>query len=217
WGFGLHRRAQLALLRERGREAAARATAEERARIAREMHDVVAHALAVIVAQARGGRFAPARGQEILATIEDTGRTALTDLRSAVGALREPLPDVADLPELVERTRQAGLPVREVVHGTPVPLGPGAGLVAYRAVQEALTNTLKHAGPGAASTVLLDWTGEALLITVSDTGSGSGRGDELGNGLAGMRERVNAAGGSLSVRTEEAGGFVVEARLPYQL
>ncbi|MCG5214569.1 histidine kinase [Streptosporangium soli] len=230
WGFGLYRRTQLAyvvLLRRRARDAAAQATAAERARIAREMHDVVAHALAVIVAQARGGRFAPARAKEILATIEETGRTALTDMRAAVGVLRasgeegqaerRPLPGLADLLELVERTRSAGLPVKEVVRGTARPLGPSADLVAYRVVQEALTNTLKHAGPGAAGTVRLEWTDDVLRITVADTGgSAAPRGSEPGNGLAGMRERVNAVGGILDVRTKEAGGFVVEACLPYR-
>ncbi|MEU4640419.1 histidine kinase [Micromonospora sp. NPDC023814] len=233
WGFGLYRRTQLAyvdLLRERARDAAAQATAAERARIAREMHDVVAHALAVIVAQARGGRFAPARAEEILATIEATGRRALADMRAAVGVLRtapeaaeaerQPLPGLADLPELVERTRGAGLPVKEIVRGAAHPLGPSADLVAYRVVQEALTNTLKHAGPGASSTVRLEWTDDALHITASDAGGSAAdtvHGGEPGNGLAGMRERVNAVGGILDVRTEEAGGFVVEARLPYRI
>ncbi|WP_214325708.1 sensor histidine kinase [Nonomuraea sediminis] len=226
WGFGLYRRTQLAyidLLRERARDAAARATAAERARIAREMHDVVAHALAVIVAQARGGRFAPARAQEILATIEDTGRTALTDMRAAVGVLRaapeeaqrQPLPGLADLPGLLERTRSAGLPVAEIVRGTARPLGPGTELVAYRVVQEALTNTLKHAGPGAGGTVLLEWAEDGLHLTVSDDGRSTSVAG-TGNGLAGMRERVGAVGGAVEVRTGEAGGFVVEARLPYR-
>ncbi|GGT09693.1 sensor histidine kinase [Nonomuraea spiralis] len=231
WGLGLYRRTQLAhvdLLRERAREAAARATAEERARIAREMHDVVAHALAVIVAQARGGRFAPARAEEILATIEETARAALTDMRAAVGVLRAesgaaaeagPPPGLAGLPDLVARTRGAGLPVEEVVRGTPHPLGPGADLVAYRVVQEALTNTLRHAGPGARSTLRLEWADDALRITAGDAGGRARfatRGDGPGNGLAGMRERVTEVGGTLDVRTEEAGGFVVEARLPYR-
>ncbi|MEU5862949.1 histidine kinase [Nonomuraea sp. NPDC047529] len=231
WGLGLYRRTQLAhldLLRERAREAATRAAAEERARIAREMHDVVAHALAVIVAQARGGRFAPARAEEILAAIEETGRAALTDMRAAVGVLRAapesgPPPGLTGLPDLVARTRSAGLPVEETVRGTPHPLGPGADLVAYRVVQEALTNTLKHAGAGARSTLRLDWTDDALRITAGDAGGsapavtpGDGRGDGPGNGLAGMRERVTAVGGTLDIRTEEEGGFVVEARLPYR-
>ncbi|MFI6598359.1 sensor histidine kinase [Nonomuraea sp. NPDC050536] len=224
WVFGLYRRTQLAyieLLRERARDAAAQATAAERARIAREMHDVVAHALAVIVAQARGGRFAPARAEEILATIEDTGRTALTDMRAAVGVLRagpdgvEPLPGLADLPGLLERTRSAGLPVAEIVRGTARPLGPGTELVAYRVVQEALTNTLKHAGPGAGGTVLLEWAEDALHLTVSDDGKATSV-PGTGNGLAGMRERVGAVGGAVEVRMEDAGGFVVEARLPYR-
>ncbi|MFI6317728.1 sensor histidine kinase [Nonomuraea sp. NPDC050556] len=220
WGLGLYRRTQLAyieLLRERAREAAAQATAAERARIAREMHDVVAHALTVIVAQARGGRFAPARAVEILATVEEAGRSALAEMRAALSVLRTP--GLADLPELVERTRGAGLPVRQIVRGTARPLGPGTDLVAYRVVQEALTNTLKHAGPGASSMVLLEWTDDALHIAASDAGgsaavaAGSG---EPGNGLAGMRERVNAVGGVVDIRVEEAGGFVVEARLPYR-
>ncbi|MEU1737196.1 histidine kinase [Streptosporangium sp. NPDC020145] len=225
WGFGLYRRTQLAyvdLLRERARDAAARATAAERARIAREMHDVVAHALAVIVAQARGGRFAPARAAEILATIEDTGRMALTDMRAAVGVLRavpggaRPSPGLADLPELLERTRGAGLPVTEIVRGTVRPLGPGMELVVYRTVQEALTNTLKHAGPGARGTVMLEWAQDDLRLTVSDDGKPPAGATGTGNGLTGMRERVGAVGGTLEIRTGEAGGFVVEARLPYR-
>ncbi|MER7504955.1 ATP-binding protein [Nonomuraea pusilla] len=230
WGFGLYRRTQLAyveLLRERAREAAARATAAERARIARETHDVIAHALAVIVAQARGGRFAPAHAEEVLATIEDTGRAALRDLRAAVGVLRaapdeaetgterQPLPGLADLPRLLEHTRSAGLAVAEVVRGMPRPLGPGTELVVYRVVQEALTNTLKHAGRGASGTVVLEWAEDGLRVTVSDDGESTGA-TGAGNGLAGMRERVAAVGGAVEVRTEEAGGFVVEARLPYR-
>lgn len=220
WGLGLHRRTQLAyvaLLEERARDAAEQAALAERARIAREMHDIVAHALAVIVSQARGGQYALDRAAEILATVERTGRQALAEMRGLVGVLRaaelSPQPALADLPELMDRTRAAGLPVELAQTGPPVPLGPGAELAVYRLVQEALTNTLKHAGPGAAATVSLDWRPGELVVAVVDDGR-PGATAEGGNGLAGMRERLGAVGGSLDAGPRETGGYAVSARLP---
>ncbi|NRQ40494.1 sensor histidine kinase [Nonomuraea sp. NN258] len=223
WGFGLYRRTQLAyveLLEERTRAVAEQAAQAERARIAREMHDVVAHSLSVIVAQARGGRFAADRAADVLATVEETGRRALTDMRALVGVLRaegelEPQPGLDDLPDLLRRTREAGLRAELTVAGGPRPIPPTAELTVYRVVQEALTNTLKHANRTAKAEVTLDWTPDALVVTVSDDGRDRGDGDGLGNGLAGMRERLVAVGGTLSVGSGQEGGFRVLARLPY--
>ncbi|MEV4225025.1 histidine kinase [Nonomuraea sp. NPDC049725] len=225
WGLGLHRRSQLryvALLEEQATMSAERATLAERARIAREMHDVVAHALAVIVAQARGGRLAPARAPEVLATVEETGRQALTEMRGLVGVLRAepagltPQPGLADLPGLLDRTRAAGLDVTMTASGEARPIGPGAELALYRVVQEALTNTLKHGGGAARSSVDVSWTRGALEVTVTDDGPPPAPGKPPGHGLAGMRERMAAVGGTVSARAEEERGFVVRVRLPYR-
>ncbi|MER5324175.1 sensor histidine kinase [Streptosporangium roseum] len=233
WGLGLYRRTQLAyvdLLKEQAGVSAAQATLAERARIAREMHDVVAHALAVIVAQARGGRLIPDRATEVLATVEETGRQALTEMRGLVGVLRSdtavgseagdlrPQPGLAELPELLDRTRAAGLAVTMTTSGRARPIGPGAELALYRVVQEALTNTLKHAGGGASSSVGLSWTPVHLEVTVADDGRAPTptAGPAPGNGLAGMRERLLAVGGTLSAGAAGERGFVVTARLPYQ-
>jgi signal transduction histidine kinase len=233
WGLGLYRRTQLAyvnLLKEQASVSAAQATLAERARIAREMHDVVAHALAVIVAQARGGRLIPDRATEVLATVEETGRQALTEMRGLVGVLRSdtavgseagdlrPQPGLAELPELLDRTRAAGLAVTMTTSGRARPIGPGAELALYRVVQEALTNTLKHAGGGASSSVRLSWTPANLEVTVADDGRAPmpTAGTAPGNGLAGMRERLLAVGGTLSAGAAGERGFVVTARLPYQ-
>lgn len=232
WGLGLYRRTQLAyvdLLKEQASVSAAQATLAERARIAREMHDVVAHALAVIVAQARGGRLIPDRATEVLATVEETGRQALTEMRGLVGVLRSdtavgseagdlrPQPGLAELPELLDRIRAAGLAVTMTASGRARPIGPGAELVLYRVVQEALTNTLKHAGSGASSSVGLSWTPVNLEVTVADDGRAPtpAAGTAPGNGLAGMRERLSAVGGTLSAGAAGERGFVVTARLPY--
>ncbi|WP_327090176.1 histidine kinase [Nonomuraea sp. NBC_01738] len=228
WGFGLYRRTQLgylALLKERAAMAATQATLAERARIAREMHDVVAHALAVIVAQARGGRLVPGRAPEVLATVEETGRQALTEMRGLVGVLRAepdelaPQPGLADLPGLLDRTRAAGLTVALTTSGTARRIGPGAELALYRVVQEALTNTLKHGGAGAASSIGLSWTPSALEVTVTDDGRGRAATTAPGHGLAGMRERMAAVGGTVHAGAAgERGerGFAVKVRLPYQ-
>jgi signal transduction histidine kinase len=228
WSMGLVRRMQLAhveMVEERARhreERAARAVLEERTRIAREMHDVIAHSLAVIVSQAKGAQYAPEHAIDALAAIEATSRQALTDMRGLLGVLRtdghvshSPQPALADLPTLFDRVGAAGLDVRRADHGTPRPLSPAADLAVFRLVQEALTNTVKHAGTGVHAVVEMRWGADDLTVTVSDDGSErSHPGDGLG--LIGMRERLAAVGGSVSAGPGSAGGFVVTARLPYR-
>lgn len=203
------------------------ATSNERARIAREMHDVVAHTLSVVVAQADGGRFAGRTDSEAalrsLETIADVSRSALTEMRALLGVLREgdgeaalgPQPSLADIPALVATTREGGLDVSFVTTGTPRPLPIGAGLAAYRIVQEALTNVLKHAGPSPHAFVQLQWEADALSLVVSDDGRGAAaRRDGSGSGIAGMVERATVFGGSLTAGPRAGGGFIVKARLP---
>ena len=243
WSLGLFRRVQLAYiaaLEERAaraeaeREERARAAArDERARIAREMHDVVAHTLAVIVSQAQGGRYAartdPERAGAVLSTIADAGRQALTDMRGLLDVLRPdapaavaveesngwgPQPTLAELPELLERVRGVGLPVEYTEVGTTRPLGSAAELAMYRLVQESLTNTLKHAGPGATATVRFIWDEHELTTIVSDTGRGSVPSPGVGHGLIGMRERLACVGGSVAAGPMPEGGFMVRAWLP---
>jgi signal transduction histidine kinase len=240
WTAGLLRRAQDAARRaaeERHAAAVAeqdvraeRAALAERARIAREMHDVVAHSLAVVVAQARLGRAAPARAQEALAAVEDAGRSASGELRGLLHVLRagsgeasvtapgggeRPAPGLDDLPALVARVRAAGRAVALDIAGEPRPLGPAAQLAVYRAVQESLTNTARHAGPGAASRVRLTWGDDRLEVLVADDGGAPAPGtapEGAGTGLRGMRERVEAVGGRLEVRCGD--GWTVVATLP---
>jgi signal transduction histidine kinase len=259
WALGRSRRLradQLAGLAERARTAEAdreerdrRAAADERARIARELHDVVAHSVSVMVRQAEAGRYVaardPAAAAATLATIADTGREALTDMRALLGVLRtdatpagtDPQPTVDELPELVDRVRAAGQPVTLRVDGDPRPLDRAAHLAAFRLVQEALTNVVKHAGPRARAEVVLSWTARALQVRVTDSGSapgsapGSASGAERGaapaarpgpspgpaeggRGLLGMTERVQLVGGSLRTGPAPGGGFSVEARIP---
>ena len=238
WALGRFRRLrieQVAALAERARAAEAdreerdrRAAAEERARIARELHDVVAHSLSVMVRQAEAGRYVadrdPAAAGRVLATVAETGREALTDMRALLGVLRAdsgtgenaPQPTLDDLPDLVERVRASGQPVRLRVEGEPRPLDRAAHLAAYRLVQEALTNVVKHAGPQADAEVVLTWTAAALTIRVTDTGTSDGPrpADGGGRGLLGMRERVQLVGGRLTAGPRRQGGFAVEAELP---
>jgi signal transduction histidine kinase len=239
WSLGLFRRIQLAYvaaLEERAvraeadrEERARRAVLDERARIAREMHDVLAHSLAVIISQAQGGQYAartdPARATETLATIAEAGRQALADTRGLLGLLRadspstiangwNPQPTLRELPELLDRVRTAGLTVDYTELGSAFPLGPAAELALYRLVQEALTNTLKHAGPGAEAAVRFDWNDDGLTLTVSDTGRGCEPDNNGGRGLIGMRERLAVVGGSVAAGPGPEGGFVVRAWLP---
>jgi signal transduction histidine kinase len=203
------------------------AAADERARIAREMHDVVAHTLSVVVAQADGGRFAgahnPAQATHALETIADVGRSALTEMRALLGILRDrdtgtamgPQPSLGDVPTLVATMREGGLAVSFVTTGTPRTMPIGAGLAVYRIVQEALTNVLKHSGPAVTAFVQLQWEADAVTVTVSDDGRGAAaRGDGKGTGLEGMRERTSVFSGTLSAGPKAGGGFLVRATLP---
>lgn len=210
--------------RERDNEARA-AVAEERIRIARELHDVVAHAISVIVIQARGARRSladdPDDTREALDRIEATGGSALSEMRRLLGMLRTdgeqialaPQPSLRFIDELVARMTAAGMPVDVSVEGDPVELPTGIDLSAYRIVQEALTNTLKHAGPATARLVIRYGT-DSLELEVSDTGSGTAARDAKGHGLVGMRERVALLGGKLEAGPADTGGFRVQARLP---
>jgi signal transduction histidine kinase len=230
---GLEERARLLEL-ERDQEMRLAATAE-RARIAREMHDVVAHSLSVVIAQADGGRYAgqadPAAATGALEAIASTGRQALTDMRALLGVLREdgaeeyaPQPDVAAIDQLVADVQASGLDVDLIVEGVPVPMPAGPQLAAYRIVQESLTNVLKHAGPASRAWVRLQWRSDALELAVLDDGRGAGAAVTeadgpvpagSGHGLLGMRERAELHGGRLTAAPRHGGGFGVHAVLPY--
>ncbi len=211
----------------RDREQAARdAVIVERARIARELHDVVAHHMSVMVVQAGAARAVvgadPDAAVEALRQIEDSGRAGLTEMRRLLELLksqeaedaRAPQPGLEHLGSLLAGMRVAGLPVEAVIEGSPQPLPPGIDLSAYRIVQEALTNTLKHAGEAHAR-VLLRYAPDAIDIEVADDGRGGPAGnDHGGQGLIGMRERVQLFGGTLESGPRPGGGYVVRARLP---
>jgi len=209
---------------ERERESeAARARAEEQARIARELHDVIAHNVSVMVVQAAAANDVfetrPDRAREALRAIEASGRTALAEMRRLLGVVRAdgadyaPQPGLERLDELVDQVRAAGLAVAVSVEGGPRPLPAGIDLSAYRVVQEALTNTLKHARASRAQ-VALRYSDDELDVEVRDDGEGGGNGDGSGLGLIGMRERVAAFGGSLEAGPANTGGFAVSARFP---
>jgi signal transduction histidine kinase len=202
------------------------AVEEERARIARELHDVVAHTVGAMVAQAQGARRVldrdPDRAREALAAIERTGRTALGEMRRSLGVLRRadgaaplaPQPGLDDLGALIEQARRSGLTVELVTEGEPAPLPTGVDLSAYRIVQEALTNTLKHAGPVRAR-VAVRYGGRELELEISDDGHArTAAPAAAGHGLVGMRERVALYGGVLHAGHGPGGGFVVRASLP---
>jgi len=229
---------------ERERDAQAQiAAAAERARIAREIHDVVAHNVSVMVVQADGAAFAldasPQRTREALAAISATGRRALAEMRSLLGVLRDsatapepvlaPQPGIEELGDLLEQARAAGLPVSLTVCGVPRPVPEGEALAVYRLVQESLTNVRKHAGPGVTATVSLGYAGQGLEMRVTDDGcgaaaaAGTGRHGtvlaetglaETGHGLAGMRERIELYGGTVRAGPRAGGGYEVVARLP---
>ena len=226
YAAALHERAERA---ERERETAARvAVAEERARIARELHDVVAHSVSVMVLQTSAVRRLlgeeQEREREALGDVERTGREALVEMRRLLGVLRAPdegaelapQPGLSQLPSLVARTEAAGLPVVLRVEGEPGPLPLGVDLSAYRIVQEALTNTLKHAGPAHAE-VAIRYRADAIDIEVADDGRGPLDSNGDGHGLVGMHERATLFGGELSAGARDGGGFVVRARLPIPL
>nr|WP_218885441.1 sensor histidine kinase [Kineococcus aurantiacus] len=239
WSLGSLRRAQRqnetalverARLLENERENESRlAATAERQRIAREVHDVVAHSLSVIIAQADGGRYAatadPAVAVQVLETISGTGRQALADMRNLLGVLRQgpgderaPQPDAGRIGDLVEQVRASGLEVDAEVSGRARPLPPAIGLAAYRIVQESLTNVLKHAGPRARAQVLVRWDPDALRLSVEDDGRGAASMVEPspgGQGLVGMAERARLHGGSVTTGPRPGGGFSVRATLPY--
>jgi signal transduction histidine kinase len=236
-GWTLRRRARtaqahraLAEQLDAERDLRARAAADdERARVARELHDVVAHCVSVMVIQAGGARLVmdaePARAEESLRIVERAGREALAEMRRLLGVMDPgkdpaplaPSPGIADVADLVTRTCDSGFPARLDVRGDPVPLTPALDLCAYRIVQEALTNAIKHAGP-ASVRVIVRWSAAALDVVVEDDGSGppAGAGAAGGHGLAGMRERAALHGGRLDVGAGPAGGFIVHAHLPLE-
>jgi signal transduction histidine kinase len=219
-------RERRATLAERERDVAAReAVLDERARIARELHDAIAHSVSMMVLQAGAERRVlndhEGSTREVLEGIERSGRSALTEMRRLVGMLRsdrsEPLapqPGIQDLPILITQLREAGLPVELAVDGSPPGLPVGIELSAYRIVQEALTNVLKHAGDSHA-TVRVRYTSDSLELEITD--DGRGRADATlsgGHGLVGMRERVALYGGQFSAGRRPDGGFAVRALLP---
>ena len=232
------RRARLAAVEQRAadlereqQQRAALAMAAERARITRELHDVVAHGLSVMVVQAQGAAAAlhrhPERTAAALQEVITVGRGSLAEMRRLLGVVRRdpaedagaaeltPQPGVAVLPALVNQVRAVGMPVRLVVHGEPVALPAGVDLSAYRIVQEALTNALKHAGPGASVTVEVSFAAGWLTIAVTDDGTGpSVGGVEGGSGLRGIAERADMLGGTLSAGPAPGHGFRVEVVLP---
>ncbi len=230
--------ARLHLLETERGQATRIAVAEERGRIARELHDVIAHAVSVIVVQADGAMYAIERDPETargaLRTIADTGRGALDELRGLLDVLRgsgdaaeqplAPQPGIAALPELAERMRAAGMPVRLDLDGDFTDVSTGVALGVFRIVQEALTNTLKHAGQGAAATVRVTLRDDSIEVDVVD--DGAGRAHPVlapvltdvpgGNGLIGMRERASVFGGRLNVGPEPGGGWRVHTVIPHQ-
>jgi signal transduction histidine kinase len=211
---------------ERERDAAARiAVAEERARIARELHDVVAHAVSVMVLQVGAVRHELPEeldeDREALNGVERAGRTALTEMRRLLAAMRTdedgaelaPQPGLDGLDSLAEQVGRAGLPVRLHVEGAPFSLPRAIDLSAYRIVQEGLTNALKHARASVAD-VIVRYRPDELRLEVRDDGVGAAANDGLGHGLVGIRERVKIYGGEMSAGTANGGGFVLSTRLP---
>jgi signal transduction histidine kinase len=227
------RRAHLVSLAERAEQAerereqqAELAASAERARIAREMHDIVAHNIAVMIALADGAAYTagadPVQAVNLMGQVSNTGRTALAEMRRLLGVLRQPAvagyapqPGLANLDDLLTTVRAAGQAADLAITGQPFPLPPSAQLAIYRMVQEALTNTLKHARASRVG-VDLHFTGDALAIAVRDDGRGNGGGGGTGSGLIGMHERVVTYGGTLQAGPAPGGGFAVEARFPLE-
>ncbi|MDX6429519.1 MAG: hypothetical protein QOE54_1885 [Streptosporangiaceae bacterium] len=221
---------------ERARDSDARtARVEERSRIARELHDVVAHHVSVMTVQAGAARRImdkdPGTAREAMVTIEDVGRTTLDEMRRIVGVLRterdtaavgpelSPQPGVQEVGALVDHVRETGLSVQLWMEGEPRPLSTGVNLAAYRLIQEALTNSLKHAGPQARAWVRIHYSPRELMVEIEDDGRGvaaalAENGDSPGHGLVGMRERVALYGGELRIGPRSGGGFEVRARFP---
>jgi len=243
-GLGLYtgtRRAYLAELRDRADrlererdQQAALAVAAERARIAREMHDIVAHHLTVMItlseAAIAASASSPERANDVMRSVADTGRRALADTRRLLGVLRqrpgqdtgqepagtlEPVPDLTQLDRLIEQVRSAGLDTTLEIQGQAPDVPAGVQLTVYRLVQEALTNTLKHGGPGARASVRLRYLPGELLVDIDDDGAGATAPATagVGGGLLGMRERVHAYGGDVRAGPRQPGGWQVSARL----
>ncbi|GAA2081555.1 sensor histidine kinase [Actinomadura alba] len=228
------RRAHLATLEARAadlereqEQRTALAVATERGRITRELHDVVAHGLSVMVVQAQGAQAAlrrhPERSEVALTNVITTGRASLAEMRRLLGLVRSepgpaltPQPSLAALPELIERVRSSGTPVAFHLTGEPATLPTGVELSAYRIIQEALTNTLKHADPGSSCGVELDFATDRLRIRVHDTGTTCAP-PVFGNGLRGITERVTALGGTLHAGPADHGGFEVSTTLPLEI
>jgi signal transduction histidine kinase len=225
--------ARAARLEREREERAAQATQEERARIARELHDVIAHNVSVMVIQASAGEELfdanPQRAREALSAVASTGRDALGELRRLLGVIRPgpddkdppaygPQPGLAALPELLDQVRDTGLAVTLAIDGESPEVPEAAALCAYRLVQEALTNTIKHAGATRAD-VELRYGPAELVVSIRDDGVGGGAGGQAnepggGRGLIGMRERVALFGGHLDTGPTRGGGYQVTARLP---
>ena len=213
------------VLEREGEQRARAAVAEERARIARELHDIVAHSVSTIVVQAGAERRVlderQASTREALLSIEQTGRQALVEMRRLLGMLRKndqelalaPQPSMEHVDLLLEQVRAAGMPVELRIEGEPVSLPPGVDLSAYRIIQEALTNALKHAGP-ARATVTVRYDEHELKLEIADSGRGAVNGGDGGHGLVGMRERVALYGGELETGARAGEGYAVQARLP---
>jgi signal transduction histidine kinase len=220
-------------LRAEQEEATRRAVTAERATIARELHDVVSHAISVTVLQARGARRQLGTDEEsvrrALDAIEQTNTSALSDMRRLLAVLRDtdtvedagdghaPAPSLEHLPTLLDQVRESGVPVDLEVVGSPVAVPPGVDLSAYRIVQEALTNVIKHAGEARAR-VRLGYTPDALTVSIADDGRTAAEvGAGTGHGLVGIHERVSVVGGEVTAGPRDGGGFEVSARLPYSV
>jgi signal transduction histidine kinase len=239
-GLGLYwatRRAYLAELHDRAErlererdQQGALAAAAERARIAREMHDIVAHHLTVMVtlsdAAVAASAASPERASEVMRSVSATGRRALADTRRLLGVLRQrpgqdpgenlqPVPDLAQLDSLIEQVRSAGLDTTLELHGAAPDVPAGVQLTVYRLVQEALTNTLKHGGAGARAAVRLEYLPGELRVDIDDDGAGAAAPAtaSVGSGLVGMQERVHAYGGDVQAGPRQPGGWKVSARL----
>jgi signal transduction histidine kinase len=233
WTMGRLRRAQLLATRlaEERADAERRdrvrseelAVAQERGRISRDMHDVLAHSLSAIIGQARVARFDESRTAPALATIEETARASLHEIRGILRLLREgdaesrPQPGLADLAALVDRARSLGCTVTQTTAGAPLSVSGAGQLAVYRFVQEAITNVTKHALPGAAVDLAVRWGDDHLAVTVANDRVRTERSTEAGMGLIGMRERLLAVGGSLALGGADQAGeerFVVTATVP---
>lgn len=204
------------------------AVAAERTRIAREMHDIVAHTLSVVIAQADGGRFAapnnPDAAIRSLETISEMSRAALTDIRSIIGVLRDPneqrtplrpQPVNEDLLDLIAQVKDSGHEISFSQLGTPQPLPVGLGNALYRICQEALTNSLKHSGPQAKISVTLNWESQAVSLDIADDGRGAAViNDGKGHGIIGMKERASTFGGTVEAGPIATGGYRVHAWIP---